>query len=78
MGNSHPVKLTEMVEALERATSRTATCVYEPNQPGDVPLTWADISNASRLLNYKLATSLEEGLRRFVTWYRTASPFRRT
>jgi UDP-glucuronate 4-epimerase len=77
LGNSHPVKLTEMVEALERATGQTATCAYEPDQPGDVPLTWADISKASRLLNYKPATSLDEGLRRFVSWFRTASPLGR-
>ena len=77
LGNSHPVKLAEMVEALERATSRTAICVHEPNQPGDVPLTWADISKASRLLNYKPATSLDEGLGRFVSWYRATSAFRR-
>jgi len=77
LGNSHPVKLAEMVEALERATGRTATCVHEPNQPGDVPLTWADISKASRLLTYKPATPLDEGLRRFVSWYRTAPRSRR-
>ena len=77
LGNSHPVKLAEMVEALERATGRTATCSHEPDQPGDVPLTWADISKASRLLGYKPATSLDEGLQRFVTWYRAAPLSRR-
>jgi UDP-glucuronate 4-epimerase len=70
LGNSHPVKLAEMVAALERATGRTAKYSHEPDQPGDVPLTWADISKASRLLGYKPATSLDEGLQRFVTWYR--------
>jgi UDP-glucuronate 4-epimerase len=77
LGNSHPVKLAEMVEALERATGRKAICAHEPDQPGDVPLTWADISKASRLLNYKPATPLDEGLQRFVTWYRATSPSRR-
>jgi UDP-glucuronate 4-epimerase len=72
LGNSHPVKLAEMVAALERATGRTATYSHEPDQPGDVPLTWADISKASRLLGYKPTTSLDTGLQRFVTWYRTA------
>ena len=72
LGNSHPVKLAEMVAALERATGRTAMYSHEPDQPGDVPLTWADISKASRLLGYKPTTSLDKGLQRFVTWYRAA------
>lgn len=77
LGNSHPVKLREMVEALERASGRTATISHEPDQLGDVPLTWADISKASRLLGYKPATALDDGLQRFITWYRAAPPSRR-
>ena len=73
LGNSHPVKLAEMVAALERATGRTAKYSHEPDQPGDVPLTWADISKASRLLGYKPVTSLDEGLQRFVSWYRATT-----
>lgn len=78
LGNSHPVKLREMVAALERATGRTAKYSHEPDQPGDVPLTWADISKASRLLGYKPATSLDEGLQRFVSWYRATTLSQRT
>jgi len=78
LGNSRPVKLAEMVEALERATGRTATTSHEPDQPGDVPLTWADISKASCLLGYKPATPLAEGLQRFVTWFRAAPRSRRS
>jgi UDP-glucuronate 4-epimerase len=77
LGNSHPVKLREMVAALERATGRTATISHEPDQLGDVPLTWADISKASRLLGYKPATPLDDGLQRFITWYRATPPSRR-
>ena len=73
LGNSHPVKLAEMVAGLERATGRTATYSHEPDQPGDVPLTWADISKAARLLGYKPATSFDEGLRRFLSWYRATT-----
>ena len=73
LGNSHPVKLAEMVAALERATGRTAKYSHEPDQPGDVPLTWADISKASRLLGYKPITSFDEGLQRFVSWYRATT-----
>ena len=77
LGNSHPVKLNELVQALERATGRAAGRKQEPLQPGDVPLTWADIAKAQRLLGYQPATSLAEGLQRFVDWYRAAGPTRR-
>ena len=77
LGNSHPVKLNELVEQLERATGKRAIRQHEPTQPGDVPLTWADISKAGRLLGYRPATRLEQGLERFVAWYRAADPSRR-
>lgn len=70
LGNSSPVKLSELVQALERATGRQAIREQAPPQPGDVPLTWADISKAQRLLGYQPATPLEQGLERFVAWYR--------
>ncbi len=77
LGNSHPVTLNELVALLERVTGRQALREHRPAQPGDVPLTWADISLARRLLGYRPATPLEEGLRRFVAWYRSADPARR-
>src|SRR5438270_4421165 len=73
LGNSHPVKLTELIELLENVTGRKATCEWGPSQPGDVPMTWADTSKASRVLGYRPATSLEEGLTSFVRWYRDAA-----
>ena len=77
LGNSHPVKLSELVALLEHATGKKAICEQKPPQPGDVPLTWADISKAGRLLGYRPATSLEAGLQRFVAWYRAAAAKRR-
>jgi UDP-glucuronate 4-epimerase len=77
LGNSRPVKLAELVELLERVTGHKAVRQQEPIQPGDVPLTWADISKAARLLGYRPVTRLEEGLQRFVAWYRAADPSRR-
>ena len=71
LGNSHPLKLTELVELLERITGKKAILERNTLQPGDVPLTWADISKAWRLLGYRPATRLEEGLEQFVAWYRT-------
>jgi UDP-glucuronate 4-epimerase len=71
LGNSHPVKLAEMVELLERIIGKKAILEQNPPQPGDVPLTWADISKAGRLLGYRPAMRLEEGLEQFCAWYRT-------
>ena len=72
LGNSHPVKLKELIAALEVATGRSASRSQQPLQPGDVPLTWANIEKASRLLGYQPQVSLEEGLKRFVAWYRNS------
>jgi len=74
LGNSHAVKLTELIGLLETVTGHKAICEWRPPQPGDSPLTWADISKASHLLGYRPATSLEEGLTGFVNWYRDAAP----
>lgn len=76
LGNSHPVKLSELVGLLEVATGRKAARQRRPLQPGDVPLTWADVSKAERMLGYRPATRIEEGLRRFVAWYRFAAACR--
>ena len=72
LGNSHPVKLTELVEMLESAIGRKAIREPKPFQPGDVPLTWADISKASSLLGYRPMTNLSEGLNYFVEWFRSS------
>lgn len=77
LGNSHPVKLSELVCMLERATGKKAIVQREAPQQGDVPLTWADISKAGKLLGYRPQTSLEEGLKKFVAWYRAADPVQR-
>jgi UDP-glucuronate 4-epimerase len=76
LGNSHPVKLSELVELLETATGRKADRQRKPLQPGDVPLTWADVSKAARMLGYRPATRIEEGLQRFVAWYRSVAASR--
>lgn len=73
LGNSHPVRLTELIKLLENVTGRKAICEWRPPQPGDAPVTWADTSKASRMLGYRPATSLEEGLRSFVRWYRNGA-----
>jgi UDP-glucuronate 4-epimerase len=77
LGNSHPVKLRELLDLLEKATGKKATLEQKPLQPGDVPLTWADISKAGRLLSYQARMPLNEGLEQFVAWYRATDPHRR-
>jgi UDP-glucuronate 4-epimerase len=77
LGNSQPVKLSELVHLLERATGKKAIVKREALQEGDVPLTWADISKAGKLLGYRPQTTLEEGLKKFVAWYRAADSTQR-
>jgi len=70
LGNSHPVKLSDLIEELETAIGKKATRDTQPAQLGDVSITWADISKAQRLLKYEPRTKLAEGLKKFVAWYR--------
>jgi UDP-glucuronate 4-epimerase len=77
LGNSHPVTLAELLRLLESATGRKAIREQKSLQPGDVPLTWADTSKAERLLSYHPQVTLQEGLKRFVAWYRTAGAHQR-
>jgi UDP-glucuronate 4-epimerase len=77
LGNSHPVKLNELLESLEKVTGKKAIRERKDEQPGDVPLTWADISKAGKLLGYRPKTALEDGLRKFIAWYRSAEPSQR-
>ncbi len=59
-----------MVELLEQATGRTAAVDPQPMQPGDVPETFADISAIHRDLGFQPTTTIDEGVPRFVRWYR--------
>ena len=70
LGNSQPVLLTHLIEQLEAATGRKAILNRKPLQAGDVPLTWASLDKSSRLLGYSPQVSFEQGIRRFVVWYR--------
>ena len=72
LGNSHPVRLAELIAQLEAATGKKVRQQRLPDQPGDVPITWANIDKAKRLLGYSPQTPLEQGLRNFVAWYRSS------
>lgn len=70
LGESEPIRLSRLVAALEAATGREATIDRREVPPGDVERTFADVSRARRLLQYEPRVGLDEGLRRFVDWYR--------
>jgi len=70
LGNSHPVTLTEMISTIETALGKQAIIRQMPDQLGDVPITFADISKAQKLLNYSPRTPFRVGIERFVDWFR--------
>jgi UDP-glucuronate 4-epimerase len=73
LGGAHPVTLDALVAALERATGKRARLERRPDQPGDVPVTYAAVEKARRVLGFEARVPLEEGLRRSVEWYREAA-----
>lgn len=70
IGDSRPVGLMDMIATLERVLGREAVKVMKPMQPGDVPATFADVSRLKALCGYDPKVTIEEGLPRFVEWYR--------
>ena len=72
IGSRHPVPLLDFIHRLEAAVGRTAQLDLQPMQPGDVPATYADLSRLEALVGRSFeVTPLDEGLRRFVGWYRS-------
>ena len=70
IGNDQPVQLLRFIELLEQNLGRTVEKRLLPMQPGDVPDTWADVSALRRDVGYAPNTSIEDGVARFVAWYR--------
>ena len=70
LGNSRTILLRDFISLVERLVGKKARVVQRPMPPGDVPRTCADISKARRLLGYDPQTPFEEGMARFVEWYR--------
>lgn len=70
IGNSSPVPLLDYVNALEHSIGVSATKVYLPIQPGDVPATSADTSALETWIGFKPKTPIADGISRFVSWYR--------
>jgi UDP-glucuronate 4-epimerase len=68
LGNDRTISLAEMVQTLEDALGKKAIIDQQPEQPGDVPQTWADISKTQKLLGYNPKTSFQEGVEKFAKW----------
>ncbi|HKP93700.1 MAG TPA: GDP-mannose 4,6-dehydratase [Chthoniobacterales bacterium] len=73
LGESETIQLRDLIAAIEKTVGKKAKINQLPEQPGDVPLTCADISKARRVLNYKPTTPLSVGLPKFVEWFRSCS-----
>ena len=77
IGCSTPVQLMDFISTMERAMGREAEKIMLPMQAGDVYQTYADTSRLERDYGYRPSTTLEEGIGRFIEWYRTENPLRR-
>jgi UDP-glucuronate 4-epimerase len=70
IGNNKPVELLEVVGILEEAIGKKAKRELLPMQPGDVPATYADVDDLMRDVGFRPATPIEQGIARFIAWYR--------
>ena len=70
IGNSSPISLKEMINTIARVLGVEPKIKQLPMQPGDVDRTYADISKAKKLIGYEPKTTFEEGIRKFVNWYK--------
>lgn len=70
IGNSSPVQLMEYVQAIEDSLGKTATKLFLPMQPGDVPHTEADVTDLVQNLGYKPNTPVTKGIAEFIKWYK--------
>ena len=70
IGNNQPVELLSYISAIEKALGKRAEMKLMPMQPGDVPSTMADVSELEAAVGFRPRTRVEEGVSRFVSWYR--------
>jgi UDP-glucuronate 4-epimerase len=70
LGESQTITVNRMIELLEEALGQKAIVERHPPQPGDLPLTYADITKARKLLSYRPATPIETGIKKFAEWFK--------
>ena len=72
LGNDQTVTLSEMIETIEEVVGKKAIIDRQPEQPGDVPQTWADVSHANELFGYQPTTTFKQGVSKFYDWWRAS------
>ncbi len=70
IGNNSPIDLLDFINTIEEMMGKKAQKNYLPLQPGDVPATWADVSDLVKDLGYQPRTTIKQGIEKFYTWYR--------
>lgn len=70
LGESETVELSRLVRLLEEALGKSAIIAHQPGQPGDVPITYANIDKARNLLGYDPKTKIEKGIEKFAAWFK--------
>jgi len=70
IGNNSPVELLTFIEVIEKALGKTAQKNLLPIQPGDIPVTYADVDELIKDVGFKPTTSIDQGIHHFVQWYR--------
>jgi UDP-glucuronate 4-epimerase len=68
LGHSEPIAMRDVIAALEQAIGKPAQIDRQPEKPGDMPVTCADLTKARRLLDYEPKMPFDEGVREFVAW----------
>ena len=71
LGNSRTTELLKLVQLLEQNLHKNAQIVFKPDQPGDVPITYADLTKSKKELGYNPKISIEEGVKRFCYWIKS-------
>jgi UDP-glucuronate 4-epimerase len=69
LGNNYAISLKDLIQNIEEVVGKKAAILQQPEQAGDVPRTFADISKAKKLLNYQPITQLKDGLNNFYDWF---------
>lgn len=70
IGNNNPVRLLEFIETIEKHLGKEAEKIFKPMQMGDVKQTFADIEDLEKAIGFKPSTSLDEGIGKFIEWYK--------
>ncbi len=73
LGESETTELSRLIELLEETLGKKAVINRQPLQPGDVPITYADISKARKMLGYDPQTKIEDGIPKFVEWFKSVN-----